>query len=132
MIRPLTSRVFLFPAALALFFIGSCSTEKTYQKDSEKPFLVFLVEKTNTWRGGVIGASLGQPLEGKKINEISDQALREAAQEGKPVAYLSLDGFQRVETYPVGKVKSAKCRLVRVEIFQQGKLIRDELKEFCP
>jgi hypothetical protein len=89
-----------------------------------------LVEKANTWRGGAIGASLCNPIEGK-IKEISHQASREAAQEGSPVAYLSLDGFQRVETYPVGKGESKNCRLVREKIFQEGKLIRDEIKEIC-
>ncbi len=100
------------------------------ERSREGPIPDTLVEKTNTWRGGAIGAPLGSPIEGK-IKEISTQASREAAREGRPVAYLSLDGFQRVETYPVGKGESTKCRLVREQIFQEGKLIRDEIKEFC-
>jgi hypothetical protein len=131
MIRPLTVFVSLLSIMAAGVLISSCSTGKTYQKGPLTNFPDSLVEKTNTWRGGAIGASLGSPLEGKKVNEISAQASREAAQEGKPVVYLSLDGFQRVETYPVGKGQSNKCRLVREQIFQEGKLIRDEVKEFC-
>jgi hypothetical protein len=131
MIRSLTVFVFLLSTMVALFLISSCGTGKTYQKGPKKNFPDSLVEKTNTWRGGAIGASLGSPIEGKKIDEISDQASWEAAREGKPVAYLSLDGFQRVETYPVGKGQTNKCRLVREQIFQEGKLIRDEVKEFC-
>jgi hypothetical protein len=131
MIRPLTAAFFLFSTMVPIFLILSCSTGKTYHKGPVKNFPDPLIEKTNTWQGGAIGASLGSPLGGKKISEISDQASREAARDGRPVAYLSLDGFQRVETFPVGKGQSNKCRLVREQIFQEGKLIRDEVKEFC-
>ena len=120
----------LLSTMISLLFISACSTGKTYQKGPVRSFPDALIEKTNTWRGGAIGASLGSPIEGK-INEISAQASREAAREGKPVAYLSLDGFQRVETFPVGKGKSTQCRLVREKIFQEAKLIRDEIKEVC-
>ncbi len=130
MIRSL-SVFFLFLSMMVfLWFISACSSGKTYQKGPVQTFPETLVEKTNTWRGGAIGASLGGPLEGK-IKEISAQASQEAAREGKPVAYLSLDGFQRVETFPVGKGKSTPCRLVREKIFQEGKLIQDEIKEVC-
>ncbi len=130
MIRPLTVFFFLLTMMISLLLISSCGTGKTYHKGPVKDYPDSLVEKSNTWRGGAIGAPLGSPIEGK-IKEISNQASREAAREGRPVAYLSLDGFQRVETYPVGKGGSTKCRLVREQIFQEGKLIRDEIKEFC-
>jgi hypothetical protein len=131
MIRSLTVFVFLLSTMVSSFLISSCTTGKTYQKGPVQNFPDSLVEKTSTWRGGAIGASLSSPIEGKNINEISAQASREAAREGKPVAYLSLDGFQRVEAYPVGKGQASECRLVREQIFQEGKLIRDEVKEFC-
>ena len=130
MSRSKTVFVFLLSVMVSLVLISACSTGKTFQKGPVKTFPDSLVEKENTWRGGAIGASLGSPIEGK-IKEISTQASREAAREGSPVAYLSLDGFQRVETYPVGKGKSKNCRLIREQIFQEGKLIRDEVKEFC-
>ena len=115
---------------LCPFLFSACSTEKTYQKSPAITDGVNLVEKINIWRGGAIGAALGSPTEGK-VKEISTRALREAAQEGKPVAYLSLDGFQRVEVYPVGKGTTPNCRLVREKIYQEGKLVRDEVKEVC-
>jgi hypothetical protein len=121
----------LLSTMVFLLLISACSMGKTYQKGPVRSFPDTLVEKSNAWRGGAIGASLGNPIEGK-IKEISAQASREAAREGKPVAYLSLDGFQRVETFPVGKGGSNKCRLVREKIFQEGKIIRDEIKEVCP
>ena len=130
MIRPQTVFVFLLSTIVSLLLISACSTGKTYQKGPVQSFPDSLVEKANTWRGGAIGASLGSPIEGK-IKEISHQASREAAREERPTAYLSLDGFQRVETYPVGKGESKNCRLVREQIFQEGKLIRDEVKEVC-
>jgi hypothetical protein len=130
MIRFLTVFVLLLSTMTSLWLISACSAGKTYQKGPLQTFPDTLIEKTNTWRGGVIGASLGSPLEGK-IEEISAQASQEAAREGKPVAYLSLDGFQRVETFPVGKGGSTKCRLVREKMFQDGKQIRDEIKEIC-
>lgn len=130
MIRFLTVFILLLSTMASLWFISACSTGKTYQKGPLQTFPDTLIEKTNTWRGGAIGGSLGNPLEGK-IKEISAQASQEAAREGKPVAYLSLDGFQRVETFPVGKGGSNKCPLVREKIFQDGKLIRDEIKEVC-
>jgi hypothetical protein len=130
MIRPLTVFVFLLSAMVSLAFFFACSTGKTYQKGPLQTFPDSLVEKPNIWRGGAIGASLSSPIEGM-IKEISHKASQEAAREGRPVAYLSLDGFQRVETYPVGKGKSKNCPLVREQIFQEGKLIRDEVKEVC-
>jgi hypothetical protein len=130
MSRPQIIFGYLLSAMVFLLFISGCSTEKKYQKGPVKTFPDVLVEKVNTWRGGAIGDSLGSPIEAK-VNEISVRASREAAREGRPVAYLSLDGFQRVETYPVGKGGSTNCRLVREQIFQEGKLIRDEIKEFC-
>ena len=120
----------LITAFLLTFFL-SCSSEKAYQigpvGGSDAP----LVEKISTWKGGVMGAALGNPIEGK-VMDVAVRASKEVAKEGKPVAYLSLDGFQRLEVYPVGKISKSNCRLIREQIFQEGKLIRDEVKEVCP
>ncbi|MBI4765815.1 MAG: hypothetical protein HY787_14660 [Deltaproteobacteria bacterium] len=124
------SGLILLSMMVSLLFISACSTGKSTRKGPVRSFPDALIEKTNTWRGGAIGASLGSPMEGK-IKEISAHASREAAREGKPVAYISLDGFQRVETFPVGKGGSTHCQLVREQIFQEAKLIRDEIKEVC-
>lgn len=130
MSRSQTNYFFVLSLIISFLLISACSTGKPFQKGPVQSFPDSLIEKANTWRGGAIGAALGGPLEGK-IKEISFQASQEAAREGKPMAYLSLDGFQRVETYPVGKGESKNCRLVREQIFQEGKLIRDEIKEVC-
>src|SRR5271157_3258413 len=103
-------KVFLFLVCtiVSLVLFSACTTEKAYQVGPARTFNDSLVEKANTWRGGAIGAALGSPTEGK-VMEMSVRALQEAAQEGKPVAYLSLDGFQRVEAYPVGKGTTPNC-----------------------
>jgi hypothetical protein len=125
--------VFLCFFCLIVFigFISSCGPGRGYQKGVVKEFPDQLIEKQNTWWGGPIGAALSAPIDGT-IQTVSKQASREAGQEGKPVAYLSLDGFQRVESFPVGKAKAKTCFLVREQVFQEGKLIRDEVKEICP
>jgi hypothetical protein len=130
MIRPWNVLRFLLITVFLLTFFASCSSDKAYQVGPIGGTDTPLVEKKNTWRGGVIGAALGSPTEGK-VTEISIRASKEAAKEGKPVAYLSLDGFQRLEVYPVGKVTRSNCRLVREQIFQEGRLFRDEVKEVC-
>jgi hypothetical protein len=122
-------RLLLITVFLLTLFT-SCSKAKVYKVGPVGINVAPLAEKANTWRGGSIGAALGSPMEGKVL-EISIRASKEAAQEGKPVAYLSLDGFQRVEVYPVGKGSGPNCRLVREQIFQEGKLVRDEVKEVC-
>ncbi len=130
MVRPWPLFFLLSGWVVSLMFFSACSTEKAYQVGPVRTFEDSLVEKANTWRGGAIGAGLGSPLEGK-VMEISTRAVREAAQEERPVVYLSLDGFQRVEVYPVGKGTKSACRLVREQIIQEGKVIRDEIKEVC-
>ncbi len=109
----------------------ACGSENAYQKGTGSASIEDLSDKTNTWRGGVIGAGFGKPLEGK-IGEIALRASAEAVREGKPMFYLSMDGFQRVEAYPLGKGSKPHCRKVREQIYQDEKLLRDETKEVCP
>jgi len=44
----------------------------------------------------------------------------------------NLNGFQRVEAHPLGQGSGTGCRLVREQIYQDGKLVRDERIEVCP
>ena len=69
--------------------------------------------------------------EGGTVTEVSQRAAREAAAEGRPVAYESNDGFQRVEATPVAYNSSTNCHKVRERIWQDGKLVKDEIKEVC-
>ncbi|NIP38824.1 MAG: glycine zipper family protein [Candidatus Dadabacteria bacterium] len=89
-----------------------------------------LIDKDNRWRGAVIGGLIGAAL-GGTVTEISQRAAREAAAEGKPVAYESKDGFQRVEATPVSYNSNTDCHKIRERIWQDGELVKDEIKEVC-
>ena len=130
-IRPLKVFVLLSSLLVSLVLFPACSTEKVYQVGPVKSSIDPLDQKERTWRGGAIGAALGSPVTGK-IVEISLRASQESARQGKPIAYLSLDGFQRVEAFSVGKGDTPNCSLVREQVFQGGQLIQDEIKEVCP
>jgi len=89
-----------------------------------------LIDSDNRWRGAVIGGAVGAAL-GGTVTEISAQASREAAQTGKPVTYESTDGWQRVESRPVSYDSLTKCHKVRERVWQDDKLVKDEVREVC-
>jgi len=130
-IRPLKVLVLLSSLIVSLGLFPACSTENAYQVGPVKHSIDPLDQKERTWRGGAIGAALSSPIKGKLI-EISLRASMESARQGRPIAYLSLDGFQRVEAFPVEKGETPNCPLIREQVFQGGKLIQDEIKEVCP
>ncbi len=127
---PLKEFVFWVSLMGVLFMLAACGSENAYQKGAGGAPIGDLIDKVYTWRGGAIGAGLGKPLEGR-IWEIATRASGEAAKAGRPTAYLSLDGFQRVEVYPLGKGSKPNCRQVREQIYQEEKLYLDETKEVC-
>lgn len=89
-----------------------------------------LLDKHNRWRGAMIGGALGAVV-GGATSEIATRAAREAAASGKPVAYQSQDGWQRVEAYPLAYNQETKCHKVQEKIYQEGRLVKDEVKEIC-
>ena len=89
-----------------------------------------LIDRENRWRVGVLGAEIGGVLTGT-VTEISQKAAVEAVQERRPVIYQSNDGFQRVEETPVSYNAETKCHKVRERIWQEGQLVKDEVKEVC-
>ena len=117
--------------AAPLLLLTACGTSKEAMKSAVDPKAVPINEDGKTWRGGVMGGAWGPPLEGK-VTGIAVRARKEALRENLPVAYISLDGFQRVEVYPQGNERPGKCREVKEQIFQDGKPIREEIKEECP
>jgi hypothetical protein len=122
---------FFFIMVLSGVLLSACSNEKAYQgAGSSGTVAGVLIDSQNSWRGMIVGGSLGAALVGG-VSEISTRASREAAREGKPVAYQRDDGFQRVEAHPLEKGSRPNCRLVRELIYQDGKLVRDEIREVC-
>ncbi len=116
-------------------FLTSCATsQRTYEAGAIGAGLGALagtlIDKKNRWRGGVLGALIGG-VAAATVTEISQRAAREAAMQGRPVVYQSSDGFQRVEATPVGYDANTKCHKVRERIWQEGKLVKDEVKEVC-
>lgn len=127
---PLKGFVFWVGLMGMLFLLAACGGEQALQKGPVGASPQDLIDKVTTWRGGAIGAGLSKPLEGG-IWEIALLTSGEAAREGRPTAYISIDGFQRVEAYPLEKGSKPNCRRVREQIYQDEKLVQDETKEVC-
>ncbi len=93
-----------------------------------------LLDSKNSWRGGVIGAGLGAVL-GATLADISSRGSREAYQSGRPVEYRTEDGRGYYRAEPVGdyyyKDPYTKCRKVSERVYENGRLIKDTVKEIC-
>ncbi len=89
-----------------------------------------LLDEDNRWRGAVIGGAIGS-IFGGTLAEISHQAAVEAAREGKPVVYESENGYRRVEATPVDYNQQTKCHKVRERVWEDGKLVKDQIREVC-
>lgn len=127
-----TKRWVLPPLGVAAcLFLTFCGGERTARKAVGEEPAPLLVQKENSWRGGLIGGVLGSPFSGT-ILMAADKAVRQAAKENHPTAYISSDGFQRVEAFPQGQRTSGDCREIRVVLFQEGRKIKEEKKTLCP
>jgi outer membrane lipoprotein SlyB len=89
-----------------------------------------LLDKKNPWRGGVIGGALGA-IAGATIADISVRASREAAASGKTVEYKTADGRGVYRADPLEYDAHTKCRKVRERVWENDKLVKDQVKEIC-
>jgi hypothetical protein len=89
-----------------------------------------IIDSRNPWRGGVIGAALGA-LAGATIADISARGAQEAAVSGRPVEYRTEDGRGRYYAEPVEPGGQTRCRKVRERVYEDGRLIRDHIREVC-
>ena len=89
-----------------------------------------LLDRKNPWRGGVIGAVLGG-LAGATITDVSMRGAREAATSGKPVKYETEDGRGVYTAEPVGYNAQTKCHKVHEVVTENGKVVKDQIKEVC-
>ncbi len=134
--KPLT---YLVTVVLLSFGLMSCATTSGPSPATAQGVAVgtavgtiagSLIDRDNGWRGAAIGGLLGGVL-GGALTEISQQAAYEAAAEGRPVAYRSRDGYERIEAAPLGYDESTRCHKIRERVWRDGTLVKDEVKEVC-
>ncbi|MCL4492237.1 MAG: glycine zipper 2TM domain-containing protein [Nitrospirae bacterium] len=93
-----------------------------------------LLDRKNPWRGGVIGAGLGA-VAGATIADVSVRGAREAANTGRPVEYRTEDGRGVYRAEPASDVyrpnENTKCRKVHEKTWEDGRLVKDHVKEVC-
>ena len=89
-----------------------------------------ILDSRNPWRGGIIGAALGA-IAGATIADISARGAQEAAASGRPVEYRTEDGRGRYYAEPEGPPPTTHCRKVRERVYEDGRLVRDHVREVC-
>lgn len=89
-----------------------------------------MLDRKNPWRGGVIGAALGA-LAGATLTDVSMRASQEAAAERRPVEYRTTDGRGVYRADPVDYDAKTKCHKVQERVWEDGRLIKDEIREVC-
>jgi outer membrane lipoprotein SlyB len=89
-----------------------------------------LLDHKNPWRGGIIGGALGA-VAGATITDISMRASREAAATEKPVEYRTEDGRGVYRAEPLEYNEQTKCRKIQERVWEDGKLVKDNIKEVC-
>lgn len=89
-----------------------------------------LLDRHNPWRGGVIGGVLGA-VAGGTLTEISTRASREAVEERRPVEYRTEDGRGVYRADPMEYNASTRCSKVHERVWEDGRLIKDQIKEVC-
>jgi hypothetical protein len=91
-----------------------------------------LLDDKNPWRGGVIGAALGAAF-GATLADISSRGAQEAVRTGAPVEYRTRtnEGTAVYRAEPKGYDAKTKCNKVQERVWENGKLVKDEIKEIC-
>lgn len=89
-----------------------------------------ILDSRNPWRGGVIGGVLGAVV-GATIADIQLKASREAAMENKPVEYRTEDGRGVYRADPMGYDERTKCRKIHEKVWEDGRLVKDQVREVC-
>jgi hypothetical protein len=115
-----------------LFFIGCAGLEGDLSR--KVPGVTVntgtLLEQEKSWRGMALGGAFGSPIKGK-VDEIGRRAAEEAIRNKMPMVYLTTDGFQRLEVQVLEEDQKERCSLIQERIYQDGALVREEIKRFC-
>ena len=89
-----------------------------------------ILDRENSWRGFLIGATLGA-LAGATLADVSLQASREAVASGQPVEYRTTDGRAVYRADPMEYDIRTKCHKVQERVWEDGRLVKDEIREVC-
>jgi hypothetical protein len=89
-----------------------------------------LLDRNNPWRGGIIGAALGAFF-GATLGDISDRGAYESVRNNAPVEYHTKDGRGLYRADPEDYDSRTRCYRVRERVYEDGRLIRDHVKEVC-
>lgn len=120
---------------LVFFTLSACATR--YQSEGAATggaiggIAGALLDHRNPWRGGLIGAGLGA-IFGATVADISTRASREAVSTGKPVEYRTENGRGLYRAEPVENPdEHTKCKKVRERVWEDDRLVKDQVKEVC-
>lgn len=89
-----------------------------------------LLDHKNPWRGGVIGAALGG-IFGATITDVSMRASQESMSSNRPVEYRTTDGRGVYRADPLPSDDQTRCKKVRERIWENDRLIKDQVREVC-
>jgi hypothetical protein len=124
---------------LSAFMITSCATTYMPSQSTYEGGLIgaatgatagAILSHDNKWKGGVIGGVIGA-LAGATISEIAKRGAIESAQTNQPVRYQSNDGRVVYQAQPEGYDAQTRCHKVHERIYEDGKLVKDQVKEVC-
>lgn len=125
--------IFLLIANLSLTSCTSTLDKKTKEGATVGAVagaaLGVLFDAHNRWRGAILGAVIGGIIGGTAA-QIMDRASKESATYRKPVTYESEDKIQRVSAQPVKS--EGKCEWIKVQYYEHGKLVKEEMRRVCP
>jgi len=89
-----------------------------------------ILDQHNPWRGGIIGGVLGA-IAGATIADISERAAMEAARSQRTTEYRMENGRAIYRAEPLGIDPNTRCHRVHEKVWQDGQLVRDQVKEVC-
>jgi outer membrane lipoprotein SlyB len=124
---------------LTAFMVTSCATTYMPSQSTYEGGLIgaatgaaagAILNNNNKWKGGTIGGVIGA-IAGATISEIARRGAIEAAQTNQPVQYQSNDGRVVYQAQPEGYDAQTKCHKVHEKIYENGKLVKDQVKEVC-
>ncbi|TAN38193.1 MAG: glycine zipper 2TM domain-containing protein [Nitrospirae bacterium] len=89
-----------------------------------------LIDHRNPWRGGIIGGIIGA-VAGATLADISYQASREAAMHDRPVEYRTENGRGIYRAEPVGYNDRTRCKRIHERVWEDDRLVKDQVREIC-